>query len=389
MKINKEKLGIYIHIPFCEQKCSYCGFLSFPKGKDIREEYVKALINKIDKWASDVGDRYIVDTVFIGGGTPSLLSEKEIIYIMDSLKGGFQFSEDVEITIESNPNSLTYEKLKCYLNNGINRLSMGVQSMDDRILKTLGRVHTARGAKESFYLARNAGFDNINLDLMFAISGQTMEIFKYTLKQVTEMNPDHISFYSLQIEEGTKFYDDYKNEKYEFIEDDLMNQMYIMASFYLKEHGFEKYEISNAARDGKYCRHNLKYWSMKPFLGIGLGASGFIDNYRYEEAIDLDVWLTEAMDSQSELARIKIYGLEETVEEQMSTFVITGMRKTAGISKKEFYNLFHREFEIQYGNLMDYIDEEVIKGNLIHEDGIIRFTDKGMLISNDILCEFV
>lgn len=389
MKINKEKLGIYIHIPFCEQKCSYCGFLSFPKGKDVREQYVKGLVKKIEKWSVDVGDRYIVDTVFIGGGTPSLLSEKEITDIMNSLKGGFNLSCDAEITIESNPNSLTMEKLKCYLENGINRLSMGIQSMDDRILKTLGRIHTAREGEKAYYLARKAGFKNINLDLMFAISGQTMDIFKDTLKKVTVMNPDHISFYSLQIEEGTKFYEDYKNEKYQFIDDEMMNEMYMMASDYLKQQGYEKYEISNAAKDGKVCRHNLKYWSMSPFLGIGLGASGFIENYRYEEAMDLNEWLTEARESQSELDRVKIACQEETIEEQMSTFVITGMRRTKGISKEEFAGLFHRDFTEVYGPLMGYIEEEVKRGNLIHENGLIRFTDKGMLVSNDILCEFV
>ena len=386
---DKDKLGIYIHIPFCEQKCSYCGFLSFPKGEKVREDYVAALCCKIKKWAMDVGEKYNVDTVFIGGGTPSLLSEKEITTLMSTLKNSFTLEKDCEITIESNPNSLTMEKLKCYLDLGINRLSMGLQSMDDDILKTLGRIHTAKEGKEAFYMARQAGFENINLDLMFAISGQTEEIFKDTLAKVIEMNPDHISFYSLQIEEGTKFYDDYKNEKYEFIDDNTMNQMYLMASQILEKNGYEKYEISNAAKNGKTCRHNLKYWSMTPFLGIGLGASGFIENYRYQEAINLDDWSGEALDSQSELARVKIACQEETLEEQMGTYIITAMRRTEGISFKEFRNLFGREFESVYGQLLDYINAEVKKGNLVITDDHIRFTDKGMLVSNDILCEFV
>lgn len=389
MKTNKEKLGIYIHIPFCEHKCSYCGFLSFHKGAEDREKYVAALIQKINKWAMDVGDRYIVDTVFIGGGTPSLLNEKQIMNIMNSLKNGFQFAEDIEITIESNPNSLTLEKLNCYLENGINRLSIGIQSMNDTILKTLGRIHTANEAYDSYYLARLAGFKNINVDLMFAISGQTMEIFKDTLNKITAMSPDHISFYSLQIEEGTQFYDDYKNEKYQFIDDNTMNEMYLMASKYLREQGYDKYEISNVSKDGKVCKHNLKYWSMSPFLGIGLGASGFIENYRYEEDINFENWLAEAYDSQSELDRVKKFYSKETLKEQMSTFVITGMRRAKGVSKKEFLRLFNKDFNKVYGHLMDYIDQEVQNGNLVCEDEVIRFTDKGMLVSNDILCEFV
>ena len=389
MEKNKEKLGIYIHIPFCEQKCSYCGFLSFPKGEKAREDYVAALCCKIKKWAVDVGGKYNVDTVFIGGGTPSLLSEKEITDIMTSLKENFDLADQCEITIESNPNSLTLEKLKCYLNLGINRLSMGLQSMDDKILKTLGRIHNGEEGKQAYYLARKAGFKNINLDLMFAISGQTKEIFKDTLEEVIAMNPDHISFYSLQIEEGTKFYDDYKNEKYEFISDELMNEMYLMATDILKENGYEKYEISNVAKDGKVCRHNLKYWSMDPFLGIGLGASGFIENYRYQEATDLNDWSLEAEDCQSELARVKIACQEETKDEQMGTYIITAMRRAKGISFDEFRNLFGCEFQDVYGNLMEYINGEIEKGNLIKENGHIRFTDQGMLVSNDILCEFV
>ena len=389
MKEYKEKLGIYIHIPFCEQKCSYCGFLSFPKGEKIRKDYVDALCSKIKKWGQDVGAKYSVDTVFIGGGTPSLLSEKEITSIVTTLNDNFVLDENCEITIESNPNSLTMEKLKCYLDLGINRLSMGIQSMDDKILKTLGRIHTASEGKEAYYLARKAGFKNINLDLMFAISGQTEEIFKDTLNQVIEMGPDHISFYSLQIEEGTKFYDDYKNERYEFISDEIMNKMYLMATETLQKNGYEKYEISNAARDKKFCQHNLKYWSMAPFLGIGLGASGFIENYRYQEAIDLNEWFLEAEDSQSELTRVKIACPEETIEEQMGTYIITAMRRTEGISFKEFKKLFGREFSEEYAHVMAYINEEIAKENLVEQNGYIRFTDLGMLVSNDILCEFV
>lgn len=266
---------------------------------------------------------------------------------------------------------------------------MGIQSMDDTILKTLGRIHTAKEGRDAYYLARKAGFNNINLDLMFAISGQTMEIFKNTLEQVVEMNPDHISFYSLQIEEGTKFYDDYKNEKYEFIDDNVMNQMYLMATEILKENDYEKYEISNAAKNGKICRHNMKYWSMSPFLGIGLGASGFINNYRYQEAIDLDDWQQEAWDNQSELAKVKAAYPEETIDEQMATYVITAMRRAKGISLKEFRNLFGQDFQMSYKHLLAYIDTQVEKGNLIKEADHIRFTDQGMLVSNDILCEFV
>ena len=379
MKTNKEKLGIYIHIPFCVRKCNYCGFLSFKSTAEMRRQYVDTLITKIHKWSKRVGDNYIVDTVFIGGGTPSLLNEKEIKDILDSLKTAFSFDDNPEITIESNPNSLTESKLKCYLENGINRLSIGVQSMDNKVLKTLGRMHTAKEAITAFKLARTVGFKNINIDLMFAISGQTSEIFKDTLEQVIHLNPDHISFYSLQIEEGTQFYEDYKKEKYEFIDDDKMNEMYLMASNILKENNYEKYEISNAAKNGKYCRHNLKYWSMAPFLGIGLGASGYFEGQRYQEPDQYEKWQQEDFPK----------GFIEPLEDQMSTYVITAMRRAEGINQGEFYKLFGKQLKDVYGHLIPYLNEQAKKGNLIFKDGVLKFTDQGMLVSNDILCEFV
>ena len=379
MTTNKEKLGIYIHIPFCQRKCNYCGFLSFVSKEEERASYVNALVEKIGKWSERVRNQYIVDTVFIGGGTPSLLNEREIKDIMSAIKNGFCLDADAEITIESNPNSLTLEKLKCYLDNGINRLSIGIQSLNQNILDTLGRIHSADEGKKAYYLAREAGFKNINLDLMFAISGQTKEIFRNTLNEVIEMGPDHISFYSLQIEEGTKFYDDYKNEKYEFISDEIMNEMYLEATDILKNARYDKYEISNAAKDGKVCRHNLKYWSMAPFLGIGLGASGYFQGVRYEETSDFQKWLKEDFPE----------GEKESIEDQMSTYVITGMRRAKGISEDEFYNLYGKHLKDVYGPLIPYLKDQEKEGNLIFKDGVLKFTDKGMLVSNDILCEFV
>lgn len=231
----KKSLGLYIHIPFCERKCSYCSFLSFPLEKNEMKKYIDVLCEEIRDNGKVLSSEFYVDTVFIGGGTPSLLEPTEIKRLMETVYESFEITMDAEITIESNPNSLDDIKLYTYLKNGINRLSMGVQSFDDDILNMLGRVHDKQRAINTFEMARKAGFKNINIDLMFAVPGQGQEQWLDTLREAINLSPEHISFYSLQIEEGTKFYKAYKNETLPFVSDEIMNEMYIKATDMLEK----------------------------------------------------------------------------------------------------------------------------------------------------------
>lgn len=366
-----KKLGIYIHIPFCTSKCKYCGFYSLADSRNESHElYVEELIEDIIEYGKEYGTDYLVDTVFIGGGTPSVLHENLIERIMKALKESFEISPDSEITIETNPKTLTMNKLCAYKKSGINRLSMGVQSFDNIMLEGLGRIHKAEDVFQNFHLAREAGFDNINLDLMFGIPGQTMEIWLDTLKQVVELEPEHISFYSLQIEEGTPFYDMYKNGTLDEVTDEVDRQMYHEAIKDLALAGYEHYEISNCAKAGRECKHNLKYWSMDDYLGIGHGASSFIGGVRFAEAPNLEYNINSFMDDVGE-------------------FVFTGLRKREGISLEQFRQKFGKELWSVFSREV-FNEQSFFEAGLVEEvDGFFRLTEAGIDVSNEIMAEFV
>ena len=280
-----QKLELYIHIPFCVQKCAYCDFLSAPANDAAKAEYVDALKKEIQRYR-EVASSYQVSSVFVGGGTPSILSCEQMGEIFKMLRQVFTIDRDAEITIEANPGTVTEEKLEGWKQAGINRISFGLQSVNNEELKMLGRIHTYEEFRESYDMARQAGFDNINIDLISAIPGQTVKSWEHTLRTVAELHPEHISAYSLIIEEGTRFYQWYgkgqtDQEKYPPLPDeDAERQMYERTEGILEEYGFHRYEISNYAREGKECRHNLGYWSRVEYLGIGLGASSFYFQYQ-------------------------------------------------------------------------------------------------------------
>ncbi|MFC2662449.1 MAG: radical SAM family heme chaperone HemW, partial [Eubacterium sp.] len=262
---ERRPLGIYIHIPFCISRCRYCGFYSQAVGKDneaAQKEaaYVDRLITEILGRGRELSDRYTVDTVFIGGGTPSILPAEYIARLISSVQEAFCLEKDAEITMESNPGTLSEGKLKALKEAGVNRLSMGLQSFDNQILKSMGRIHTAEEFLESYELARNAGFTNVNIDLMFDFPGQTIAQWRDTLEKAVSLRPEHLSFYGLQIEEGTPLYEDYKMERIPELDEKKDTEMYYLALDLLKDAGYHHYEISNAALPGYECRHNLKYW---------------------------------------------------------------------------------------------------------------------------------
>ena len=366
-----KKLGIYIHVPFCLAKCKYCGFYSQGGATEAEQrEYVESLLSDIEEYGRVYGEEYIVDTVFIGGGTPSILPSPYIGEILDCIRDCFTVEEDAEVSMESNPKTLTYENLLAYRKAGINRLSIGVQSLDDDCLKALGRVHTAADFRRNFIMAREAGFDNINMDLMFAIPGHTMEVWEETLDEAIKLGPEHISFYSLQIEEGTPFYDMYRKGEFDQVPDDIDRDMYHRAIAKLKEAGYEHYEISNACKPGRECRHNLKYWSMEDYLGIGPSASSYMKGVRFAEAPLMEFH-------------------ENTQEDDMAEFAFTGLRKACGIAFDDFEKRYGRKFWDVFADKREELEPYFSAGQLIETEKGLALSEEGFDISNAIMALFV
>lgn len=361
-----KNLELYIHIPFCKSKCKYCDFLSAPSTSEQREEYVKSLCERIRSYG-EPAKAYRVISIFVGGGTPTILEPQQMKEIFDAVYGTFQVEKDAEITIEMNPGTVTENKLKMYRMLGINRLSIGLQSVNNDELIALGRIHTYEEFLETYCLARKEGFENINVDLISAIPFQTVESWKKTLHSICELNPEHISAYSLIIEEGTPFYDKYgegRNEK-ELPTEEEERQMYYDTLEVLKSYGYERYEISNYAKPGYECRHNLGYWSRTEYLGIGLGAASLMDNRRWCEDGEIE---------------------ELTRENQMEEFMFLGLRKIAGVSSQEFETVFGTAMCEVYGNVLNDMKQ---KGLLEEKDGFIRLTEAGIDVSNYVLSEFL
>ena len=387
---NKKELELYIHIPFCIRKCKYCDFLSGPSGEKERREYVESLCRKIHSYG-ELAEAYRVISIFVGGGTPSILTEEQILKIFAALREVFEIEADAEITLEMNPGTVTEEKMEAYKQCGINRLSMGLQSTDNKELKALGRIHTYETFLESYQLARAAGFQNINVDLMSAIPYQTRESYRKTLKRIAELvpPPEHISAYSLIIEEGTPFFERYGEGEHaeELPGEEEERQMYQDTIEILKKYGYHRYEISNYAKEGYECRHNIGYWSRTEYLGIGTGAASLIENCRFT-APDL---LKEPKNLADEklLEKKKIWGQDIeilTVENQMEETMFLGLRMMKGVSVSDFEKSFGRTMESVYGDVIKRLKKE----QLIVEDGdYIRLTERGIDISNYVMSEFL
>ena len=377
-------LGLYLHIPFCVRKCKYCDFLSFGcDDSKVLSEYTKALMQEIKIRGKDWQDRQ-VDSIFIGGGTPSLLSPWDIGQLMDCLRDNFNITEDAEITIEANPATLTDEKLERYLRKGINRLSIGVQSFENYILQTLGRIHSKNDAYYSIKRAQKMGFENINIDIMFGIPGQTMKMWKDTVRETIFMRPAHISLYSLQVEEGTEFYKMiYQDGTMKLPDEGLDRDMYHTALRMMKTAGYEHYEISNGALSGSQSRHNLKYWSYEEYLGLGLGASSFANGIRFKNCDHMFDYI-EAI--KSNVAPVDAGSVEHFSEqEEMGVYTFTGLRKAEGISLEKFRKTFRHNFF----NVYDKSIVEKYKGKLILDGDRLYLSEEGMDISNQIMAEFL
>ena len=377
----KKDLGLYIHIPFCVKKCAYCDFLSWSGDKEQRVDYVRALEQEILSYKNFAED-YLVTTLYFGGGTPSVLEGELLERIMEAIRRTFQIEEKAEVTMEMNPGSALKEKLELYKKLGINRLSMGIQSVKNENLKLLGRIHTYEDFLESYCMAREAGFDNLSGDLISSLPGQTLAEWKEELEILMETPLEHVSVYQLIIEEGTEFYKKYGECEELLPDEETSREIYLWTGKYLKSRGFEQYEISNYAREGKQSAHNLRYWERKDYLGLGLGGASMIRNMRMSNTRDWDKYMAYCRDPGKIREEVEV--LEESG--QMEEFMFLGLRKTRGISKKEFRRTFGKDIDLVYEKTL----EKYLKNGMLQESGDrIFLSEEGILLSNQVFADFL
>lgn len=378
----KKELELYLHIPFCVSKCKYCDFLSAPSGEEQRQIYVERLCRRIRYWSDVIHNYgYEIVSIFVGGGTPSILTEAQITQVFEAVHESFPIREDAEITLEMNPGTDVKDKLPVYRELGINRLSMGLQSADNEELKCLGRIHTYEDFRQVYQWAREAGFTNINVDLMSAIPGQTLESYEDTLRKVADLEPEHISAYSLIIEEGTPFYERYGEGRHaeELPDEDIERQMYVRTGEILEDYGYHRYEISNYAKDGYECRHNLGYWDRKEYLGLGAGASSLMDHIRWKGPDHIGPSTGLVLEEREDFTRLRR-------KDEMEEFMFLGLRKINGVSEYDFYKSFRVSMDEIY---KESIENLIKEGLLVREEDRIRLTDRGIDLSNYALSQFL
>ena len=411
--MDKNNLELYIHMPFCVKKCEYCDFLSFPADTNTQIKYVHALLNEIRFYGEKMSG-FRVSTIYIGGGTPSWLEPELVTAVMEQIYKSFRVYEDAEISIECNPGTVTAAKLQAYRRAGINRLSIGLQSTNNTELKTLGRIHTYEQFLKTYELARNEGFTNINVDLMSGLPHQSAESFADTLQRVIRLKPEHISAYSLIIEKGTPFYEKYKFDMVrqeagmktaELPTEDDTYTMLKLTQRVLAKAGYERYEISNYAKPGYACRHNVGYWTRENYLGLGLGAASLIDNVRYSNTREL----YEYIEICRELTFLppEVFAPEEGMDApergwfgsnlhteaavvnrkaQMEEFMFLGLRMTEGISRNEFETNFGMPIEAAYVQVLPDLQAQKL---IEKREGRVYLTDRGMDVANYVMAQFL
>lgn len=393
-----EDLSIYIHIPFCVRKCLYCDFLSFPMSagrfgnvlSDSADARMSSYVNYLQKEIIGAASRYQeyrVLSIFFGGGTPSLLPVGEVRRIMETIRKYYRVAEDVEITIEMNPETVTEEKLQEYITCGINRLSIGLQSADDDELMRIGRIHDYSTFEKTYQLARKVGFHNINIDLMAALPEQSADSYEETLKKVTSLAPEHISAYSLTLEEGTPLYE--VRNMYRFPTEDEDREMYALTGKYLGSCGYHRYEISNYSLDGCECRHNKVYWQRGNYVGFGLGASSMVNNVRWSNPADMESYGAYVEPFAQDVNQDGGHVINRhllTVREQMEEYMFLGLRMMCGVSMREFTDVFGTPMETVYGDTIDIL---CAQGLLAREGDSIRLTARGIDVSNYAMAQFL
>lgn len=386
-------LELYLHIPFCVRKCAYCDFLSFSASEMDRNAYVIKLCEQI-RAAGKETENQKVSTIFFGGGTPSVLNEYQIQLLMDAVFSSFDVDNNAEISMEMNPGSLgkgyeEAERLLGYRKAGINRVSIGLQSVHQKELQILGRIHTWEQFVQSYHCARNAGFSNINIDLMSALPEQTEELWEESLRKTANLKPEHISAYSLIVEEGTPFYERYTGKGAVLLPDEETERMmYERTKQILEEYGYYRYEISNYAQKGKECRHNIGYWTGEEYLGLGLGASSYYKGMRFCSTSDMKRYMQADFlkDSGAVYEEKHIVTYKEAIEE----FMFLGLRMMKGVSAEEFQKRFGRTIEETYGKILDMFITMNLMEKSQEKNGIYyRLTENGISVSNQVMCEFI
>jgi len=374
-----KKLGIYVHIPFCKRKCNYCDFYSIKWSEEVENRYVNALIKEIKSYN---GKKNIVDTIFFGGGTPTIIKPENMERIIEELKNTFTVDESSEISIEANPNTLTDENLSIYKKIGINRLSIGVQSLNDEILQKIGRLHNSNEALEAIDRAKAYGYENLNVDIMFNIPGQTILDIEDTINKIIEHNVKHISFYSLKLEKGTPMYLMEKNNKIIMPEEDVERNMYYAGRSIMEQNGIMQYEISNFAKDGYECKHNLKYWNQEEYLGFGPSAHSFLDNIRFSNPSDISLYCDNAEQNLFNRTTQEILDEDALIFE----YIMLKLRLTDGLDTNKFKEKFNVDFYNKYEKQIRYL----LSNNLIEcFENNIKLTNRGMDISNYVFEEFM
>lgn len=377
-----EELGIYIHIPFCKQKCFYCDFCSFANKNEMQGKYVETVINEIKNITHK--EKYTVTTIYLGGGTPSILNPDYIKSILQEIKSSFEILDDAEITIEINPGTVNEEKLKKYKEYGINRLSIGLQSANDKILKKIGRIHDYKQFEETFFYARKCGFKNINVDLMIGLPTQAVENVKQTLEKIIQKNPEHISVYSLIIEEGTIIEKLINENKLQLPDEETERIMYWTVVNELKENGYNQYEISNFSKKTYESKHNTNCWKQKQYIGLGTSAHSYLNKKRYSNTNNIEEYIKNIQENNIS-KNITIHE-EQTEESTMNEYMLLGLRMIQGININEFKQKFKIDPTIKYKETLEKLQKE----NLIQiTKTSIKLTKQGIDFGNIVWEEFI
>lgn len=384
---KKQELGIYIHIPFCAKKCYYCDFISYPNMKEKQKEYVEALKKEIKSYDLQ---NYNITTIYIGGGTPSYIESKYIVEVLEYIKSKLNANEtkfeNMEITIEVNPGTVTKEKLLDYKKVGINRLSIGLQSTNDRLLKQIGRIHKYQDFLQTYNLARNVGFTNINIDLMLGLPNQSIKDLKESIEKVISLQPEHISIYSLIVEEGTKLHKQIETGELQLPEEELERKMYWYTKSKLELAGYKHYEISNYAKPKRESKHNSNCWEQKQYIGIGASAHSYLDNIRYCNVSNLKEYISNMENVEADFEEKYIVNERQNLEDRKNEFMLLGLRKIDGVSIAMFKEKYVENPIFRY---RDSLEKLVNEGLVLIDGDMIKLTNKGLDLANIVWEEFI
>lgn len=389
--MRRKQIGLYIHIPFCKQKCSYCDFCSYAEKQDLISKYIKCLLQEIKEvginnradFENGKDDLFSIKTIYIGGGTPSLIESKYIVQIMEEIKSNFELDENAEITIEVNPGTVTLEKLEDYNKAGINRLSIGLQSTHEHLLKEIGRIHTYLDFLDTYRFAREAGFENINVDLMIGLPNQTLAEVQDSIEEIVSMEPEHISVYSLILEESTPLFKKVE-EGLELPDEELERKMYWTVKQTLEANGYNHYEISNFAKQNYESKHNLDCWSQKEYIGFGVAAHSYTNGIRYSNIENLEQYIKNYEEDKTE--ENLIFHEKQDMEAMQKEYMLLGLRKIDGVSIQDFKIKFVANPVFLYHDKL----EKLVNEDLIEIDGDqIKLTNKGLDLANIVWEEFV